>query len=169
MLLELLIEEFKTEAENTRKVFNAITEDVLSYAPNDFNWNIAELASHIAEGFIWWRPTLDHDELDMSTYKYEKGDIFNIQNLRDKLEENIKDAQEVLEGFDEDKLFENWSMTMNGSTLMPPTPRIRVIRTYLMNHLYHHRGELIAHLRANKKRVPGLYGPTYEENQGVGS
>jgi len=47
--------------------------------------------------------------------------------------------------------------------LMQPMPRIQIIRGFLMNHLYHHRGELIAYLRANGKKVPGLYGPSYEE------
>ncbi len=165
MILKLLIEEFKVEAENTRKVFDAITDDVLDYQPNDFNWSIAELASHMAEGFVWWVPTLNQDSLEMTTYKYDKGDISKVENLKQKLKANIAEAQTALESCDEDKLFENWGMTMNGETLMPPTPRYTVIRTYLMNHLIHHRGEMISHLRANSKRVPGLYGPTYEENQ----
>ena len=101
----------------------------------------------------------------MTTYKYDKGDISKIENIIAKLEANIAEAQTALEGFEEDKLFKNWGMTMNGKTLMPPMPRYTVIRTYLMNHLVHHRGELIAHLRANSKRVPGLYGPTYEDSQ----
>jgi uncharacterized damage-inducible protein DinB len=165
MLLKLIIEEFKTEADNTRKVFDAITDDVLDYRPNDFNWTIAELASHMAEGFAWWAPTLNQDSLEMSTYKYDRADLSKVENLRKKLNENIAGAQAALEAFDESKLFDPWGMTMNGETLMPPTPRYSVIRTYLMNHLVHHRGEMIAHLRANKKRVPGLYGPTYEESQ----
>ena len=166
MVLKLLIEEFKAEAENTRKVFDAMTDDVLDYAPNDFNWNIAELASHIAEGFIWWAPTLNQDSLEMTTYKYDKGDISKVSYIRQKLEENISDAVSALDAFDEDHLFRPWGMTMNGETLMPPMPRYTVIRTFLLNHTVHHRGELIAHLRANSMRVPGLYGPTYEESQG---
>ena len=58
---------------------------------------------------------------------------------------------------------EMWSMQNNGVDLMPAMPRIQVIRGFLMNHLCHHRGELIAYLRVNGKRVPGLYGPSYEE------
>lgn len=165
MILQLLIEEFITEADNTRKVFDAITDDVLDYRPNDFNWSIADLASHMAEGFVWWEATLKHDTLDMATYQYDKGDISKIDHIHQKLEDNIASAQYALKGCTEDELFEPWSMTMNGTTLMPPTPRYQVIRTYLMNHLIHHRGEMITLLRANNKRVPGLYGPTYEENQ----
>lgn len=165
MILQLLIEEFKTEADNTRKVFDAITDDVLDYRPNDFNWSIADLAAHIAEGFVWWEATLNLDSLDMGSYKYDKGDISKMDNIRKKLEDNIAIAQSALINFTEDKLFEPWSMTMNGTNLLPPTPRYQVIRTYLMNHLIHHRGEMITLLRANNKRVPGLYGPTYEESQ----
>ncbi|NNF32943.1 MAG: damage-inducible protein DinB [Saprospiraceae bacterium] len=165
MLLKLLKEEFKAEAENTRKVFDAITDDVLDYSPNDFNWNIAELASHMVEGFTWWEPTLNEDSIEMSNYRYDKGDISSIEAMKKRLDEYIAEAEAALEVFDEENLFDPWSMTMNGEAIMPPTPRYTVIRTFLMNHLIHHRGEMISHLRANSKRVPGLYGPTYEESQ----
>jgi len=72
-------------------------------------------------------------------------------------------AIKSLEDYPDEKLMKNWSMEHDGKVLMPPMPRIQVVRSFLMNHLYHHRGELIAHLRANNKTVPGLYGPSYEE------
>ena len=60
-----------------------------------------------------------------------------------------------------------WSMKNGEAELMPPAPRIQVIRGFLLNHLYHHRGELIAYLRANGKPVPGLYGLSFEEQQAM--
>jgi uncharacterized damage-inducible protein DinB len=54
-------------------------------------------------------------------------------------------------------------MQSHGQDLMPPMPRIQVVRGFLMNHLYHHRGELVAYLRAAGQKVPWLYGPAYEE------
>ncbi len=43
MLRQALLGELQFEAENTRKLFNAITDDVLDNRPNDFNWTIAEI------------------------------------------------------------------------------------------------------------------------------
>jgi uncharacterized damage-inducible protein DinB len=56
-----------------------------------------------------------------------------------------------------------WKMEMGGKELFPAMPRIQVIRGFLMNHLYHHRGELVVYLRATGNKVPGLYGPTADD------
>ncbi len=163
MLAQALLGELRFEAENTRKLFNAIPDDVLSYRPNDFNWSIAELATHTAEVYNWWDSTLNKEVFDIGTYKYDKGDISTMAGIKAKLEENIANAIKCLDGYADEKLMEAWSMKNGDTQLMPPMPRIQVIRGFLMNHLYHHRGELVAYLRANGKPVPGLYGPSYEE------
>lgn len=165
MIREALLAELKYEAENTRKLFRAIPDEVLEYKPNDFNWTIAQLASHTSELYSWWPPTLQLDVLEMNDYHYAKGDISNMESISAKLEENINDAIQSIENCPEEKLIELWSMEKDGIALMPPTPRIQVIRSFLMNHLYHHRGELVAYLRAAGQKVPGLYGPSYEEQQ----
>ena len=164
MLLQALKGELQFEAENTRKLFDAITNDVLDYQPNDFNWTIGQLAAHTAEVYNWWDMTMSLDVFEMSGYKYDKGDISDIANIKAKLEENIAKAMASLDGYDEKRLMDIWSMQMSGKNLMPPMPRIQVVRGFLMSHLYHHRGELVAYLRVNGKKVPGLYGPSYEES-----
>ena len=166
-LQQSLLGELKYEAGNTRKLFNAIPDDILLYKPNDFNWTIAELASHTAQIYNWWPETLNKKVLELSTYQYDKGDITNMDSINLKLEENISKAQSSLENYPNEKFGEIWAMQNEGVDVMPPMPRVRVIRSFLMNHLYHHRGELIAYMRANGKPVPGLYGPSYEEHAGM--
>ncbi|MDH3652112.1 MAG: DinB family protein [Saprospiraceae bacterium] len=163
MLRQALLGELQFEANNTRKLFDAIPDDVLDYKPNEFNWTIGQMASHTAEVYNWWGNTLKDNVFEMSTYKYDKGDISSMEFIKEKLEENIGNAIKSLEAYPEERFMEMWSMENEGIELMPPMPRIQVIRGFLMNHLYHHRGELVAYLRANGKPVPGLYGPSYEE------
>ncbi len=165
MIRQGLLQELQFEANNTRKLFDAIPNAALDYKPNEFNWTIAQLASHTAEVYNWWGETLNKNILDLDNYKYDKGDISDIVNIRQKLEDNIARAIASLENYPEERFMENWSMTMKGAEIMPPMPRITVVRSFLMNHLYHHRGELVAYLRAAGQPVPGLYGPSYEEQQ----
>ena len=167
MLVEALLGELQYEAENTQKLFNAIPDDVLDYKPNDFNWTLGELASHIAETYNWWPSTMDLSEFDLAVYQYDKGDISNIKSIKVKLKENIEIALNSLKNYPEEKLMEMWSMKNGDTVVLGPMPRIQVIRGFLMNHLYHHRGEMIAYLRANGKPVPGLYGPSYEERMAM--
>ena len=56
-------------------------------------------------------------------------------------------------------------MRMGEKVLMPAMPRVQVVRGFLLNHLYHHRGEMVVYLRSTGNKVPGLYGPSYEEQQ----
>ena len=167
MIKQALLGEFLHEAESTRKLINAIPDSALDYRPQPHLWSVGQLASHIAEVYNWFDGVFDQDVFDMGSYKYDKGDISKASNIVAKLEENIAKAQAVLENADESKFFNVWHMQMGGNDIMPPMPKVQVVRAFLFNHLYHHRGELVAHLRATGNIVPGMYGPTYEESQAM--
>ena len=164
MLVKSLLGEFLQEAENTRKLLKAIPDSALEWKPSEKNWSTGQLASHIAEVYNWYQPTFHQDVLDMATYKYDKGDISKAANIVAKFEENLIAAKSALETATDDSMFVEWKMIMGGAEpIFPPMPRIQVVRGFLFNHLYHHRGELIVYLRATGNAVPGLYGPTADD------
>jgi uncharacterized damage-inducible protein DinB len=167
MIKQALLGEFEHEAENTRKLLNAIPNAALGYKPQPQLWSVGQLASHIAEVYKWFEPTFNQDVFDMGSYHYDKGDISQASNIITKFEENVAAARAVLENADETAFMNIWHMQMGGQDIMPPMPKVVVARSFLFNHLYHHRGELVAHLRASGNIVPGLYGPTYEESQAM--
>lgn len=165
MIVETLLGEFLHEAENTRKLLNAIPDSALDWKPSETSWTTAQLASHIAEIYNWYDATLHQDVFDMASYKYDKGDISKASNIVAKFEENVKKAKESLETAKNENMMKEWKMTMGSDEpVFPPMPRAVVARGFLMNHLYHHRGEMIVYLRATGNKVPGLYGPVYEES-----
>ncbi len=100
----------------------------------------------------------------MGTYHYDKGDISKAQNIVEKFEENVARAHEALNNWDESTAMNEWRMEMNGNVIFPPMPKIQVIRGFLFNHLYHHRGELVVYIRSTGNKVPGMYGPTADDN-----
>jgi len=167
MIKQALLGEFEHEAESTRKLLQAIPDAALGYKPQPQLWSVGQLASHIAEVYNWFDGTINQDVFDMGSYKYDKGDISKASNIVAKFEENVAAARTVLENADETTFMNVWHMQMGGQDIMPPMPKVVVIRSFLFNHLYHHRGELVAHLRASGNKVPGLYGPTYEETQAM--
>jgi uncharacterized damage-inducible protein DinB len=103
----------------------------------------------------------------MGNYKYNKGDVSKAENIVAKFEENFANAKAAIENWDETTAMNPWSMQMGGKDLMPPMPKVVIARSFLFNHLYHHRGELVAHLRASGNNVPALYGRTYEDEQAI--
>ena len=164
MLVKSLLGEFHHEAENTRKLLQAIPDSALHFKPSEKNWTTAQLASHIAEVYNWYHPTFHQNVMDMATYTYDKGDISSAANIVAKFEENVKKAQTALETATDESMFEEWKMVMGGTEpIFPVMPRIQVVRGFLMNHLYHHRGEMVVYLRSTGNKVPGLYGPTADD------
>lgn len=167
MLKQGLMSEFLHEVENTRKLLKAIPDSALEYRPQPQLWSVAQLASHIANIYSWFDGTFNYDKFDINTMERRTYDL-TVENIVNEFEENFTKAKEVLENSDESTYFNDWSMVSGDQTLIEPSPKIAMVRGFLFNHLYHHRGELVAHLRATGNKVPGLYGPTYEESRQQG-
>lgn len=168
MIVQSLIGEFEHEVENTRKLLKAIPDSALTYKPSDISWSTGQLASHIAEVYNWYEPTFHQDVMDMATYKYDKGDISKAENIVAKFEENVSAARSALQRATDESMLREWKMVMGGTEpVFPVMQRIQVVRGFLFNHLYHHRGEMVIHLRSTGNKVPGLYGPTYEESMAM--
>ncbi|MBT2619588.1 MULTISPECIES: DinB family protein [Chryseobacterium] len=163
MIKQALLGEFLHEAENSRRILKAIPDSALDWKPSEKNWTTAQLASHIAEIYNWYGYTFNQDVFDMGVYQYDKGDISKAENIVAKFEDNVAKAQQVLENWDEKTYLNEWKMEMHGKIFFPPTPKVQVIRGFLFNHLYHHRGELVVYLRSTGNKIPGIYGPTADD------
>jgi uncharacterized damage-inducible protein DinB len=167
MFVKSLLGEFEHEVQNTRKLLQSIPDSALDFKPSEKSWTTGQLASHIAEVYNWYQPTLHQDVFDMATYKYDKGDISKASNIVAKFEENVQAARKALETATDESMMKNWKMTMGSDEpIFPVMPRAQVARGFLFNHLYHHRGEMVIYLRSTGNKPPGLYGPTFEESQG---
>lgn len=164
MILHYLIQEFEDEVTNTRKLLEAVPEKDLSYKPAPTSWTMGELAQHIATIYHWYEGTLTQDVYDMSSENYERGDTNDIQATIALFERNVEEARAALKSLTEEKLEDDWTMKVGDKTVLGPMPRGTVVRGFLFNHIYHHRGEMIVYLRATGNKVPGLYGPTYEDS-----
>jgi len=165
MMLKYLIEEFEYEVNSTRKLLQAVPEKDLGYQPSEISWTMGELAQHISTIYYWYAGTLTQDVYDMAKDHYEPGDPNDINATLALFESNVEKARAALKSLTEEKLQDNWTMKVGDQVVLGPMPRATVTRGFLFNHIYHHRGELIVYLRATGNKVPGLYGPTFEESE----
>lgn len=165
MILQYLTGEFEHEVNNTRKLLQAIPEKDLAYKPSEISWTMGELAQHIATIYYWYMGALTQDVYDIATDKLERGDPGDIKATLALFESNVEQARTALQSLTEQKLQDNWTMKAGERVILGPMPRGMVSRGFLFNHIYHHRGELIVYLRASGNKVPGMYGPTYEESK----
>lgn len=165
MLLQSLLTEFEHEVESTRKLLHAVPQKDLSFKPSPVSWTMGQLSQHIATIYYWYVGTLTKDVYDMAADDFERGDPNGIQATIALFERNVEKAREALKSTTEESLQQPWTMKIGERTVLGPMPRGIVARGFLFNHIYHHRGELVVHLRATGNKVPGLYGPTYEDSQ----
>ncbi len=165
MNIQSLLSEFEHEVTNTRKLLKAIPEKDLGYKPSPVSWTMGELAQHIATIYHWYTGTLTQDVYDMATDRLERGAPDDIAATIDLFEKKVEEARAALKSVTEESMQGLWTMKIGDRTVIGPLPRGVVTRSFLFNHIYHHRGEMIVYLRATGNKVPGLYGPTYEEKR----
>lgn len=166
MILQALLSEFEYEVNSTRKLLEAVPEKDIHYKPSPISWTMGELAQHIATIYYWYVGTFTRQVYDVATDKPERGDPSDIKATLALFEKNVVLAREALQGIKEENLTEEWTMKAGEKVVLGPYPRGTVARGFLFNHIYHHRGEMVVYLRATGNKVPGLYGPTYEQSQG---
>jgi len=168
MIVQSLIVEFEHEVNSTRRLLLAVPENELGCRRSPTSWTMGELAQHIATIYYWYVGSLTQDVYDMGADSFERGATDDIRATIELFEKNVEKARVAIRSITEESLAVQWTMKFGDRTLIGPMPRNLVVRGFLFNHLYHHRGELIVYLRATGNKVPGLYGPTYEESTGLG-
>lgn len=164
MIIQALLGEFEHEVDSTRRLLQAVPQKDLSYKPSPISWTMGELSQHIATIYYWYVGTLTKDVYDLSADSLERGDPNDIKATLELFERNVEKARKALQSITEEDLARPWTMKVGDRTVLGPMPRGIVARGFLFNHIYHHRGELVVHLRATGNKVPGLYGPTYEDD-----
>lgn len=161
-MLQQLIQEFEHEVNNTRKLLQAVPAKDLSYKPSEISWTMGELAQHIATIYYWYVGTFTKDEYDMAADHLERGETSDIEATLALFESNVVKARAAFKSLTEENLKDDWTMKEGDKVVLGPLPRATVLRGFLFNHIYHHRGEMIVYLRATGNKVPSIYGPTYE-------
>ncbi len=164
MIVQSLLAEFEHEVQSTRKLLQAVPEKDINFKPSPVSWTMGELAQHIATIYYWYVRTLTKDVYDLADDTLERGKTDDIKSTLQLFEENVEKARNALQSVTEESLQQMWTMKVGDKVVLGPMPRGVVVRSFLFNHIYHHRGEMIVYLRSTGNKVPGLYGPTYEES-----
>jgi len=161
---EALHGEMEQEAATTRKLLERIPADKFDWKPHDKSMTMGQLASHVAEMVNWTTPTMDQPELDFSKFDYKPFVPKTSEELLEFFDKNIVEALETLKNSPDEKFFEPWTMR-NGEQIYFTMPKAVTMRSFIMNHIVHHRGQLSVYLRLNDIPVPAIYGPSADEGQ----
>ena len=156
---DALIPEYEMELKNTRKMLERVPLENADWKPHGKSMSLGRLAVHVAEIPHWMTNTITTDELDFAKGDYTPK-VFNstddILALHDK---HIVQADKILNEVSETEFEKPWTMR-SGEAIYFTMPKSQVVRTWCMNHLYHHRAQLGVYLRLLDVPLPGTYGPT---------
>lgn len=158
-----LIAEFDRETESTRKLLNAIPEGAdFGWKPHDKSMTLGKLAGHVAETCGNWAVhALTVDKLEWAPELNPAAPETKAQ-LLERFEKNVTAAKEALNGMTPAKWDGNWKFVAQGQTWIDDT-KYNVWRTWVINHMIHHRGQLSVYLRLKDTKIPGMYGPSADE------
>lgn len=160
-IIESLLQELDQETHATRRVLERIPEDRLSWKPHDRSFSLGQLALHVATipGAIAELSQMS----PMQVPQFTQPSPASAAELVPALDQSVAKARHVLGGLDDVALSKVWRL-MDGNSEVMAMPVGAVLRTVMLNHWYHHRGQLCVYLRQVGVPVPSVYGPSADEN-----
>lgn len=159
-----LIGEIEQEAAVTRSCLERIPPEKFDWKPHEKSMTFGRLASHVAEMFGWTPASVQQSELDFAKMDYKPFDPATAADLVEFLDKNVAEAVDALRSTSDEQFMEPWTMR-NGEKVYFTMPKATVMRSIVMNHIVHHRGQLSVYLRLNDIPVPSIYGPSADEGQ----
>ncbi|HEV7682671.1 MAG TPA: DinB family protein [Pyrinomonadaceae bacterium] len=163
---ESMLPEFDNEMANTRKTLERVPLEKSDWKPHEKSMAMGGLATHLSNIPTWVGYTIGQDSLDLAPEGKPMPPMEIIKSQEELVatfDANVAKARAAIAGASDADLFKPWSLMMNGNTLMT-LPKVAVLRSFVMNHLIHHRAQLGVYLRLNDIAVPSIYGPSADES-----
>ncbi len=161
-IAQSLLPEFDHEFATLRKTLERVPDGKGDYTPHTKSMTMARLSGHLAELGGWVNATLEADELDFSKVPYAPFHPASTADLLAKFDEIVGLARPVLAAATDAEMMKPWTLR-TGDAVYFTMPKVAVLRTFVMNHMIHHRAQLGVYLRLLDVPVPGTYGPSADE------
>lgn len=165
-LSESLLPEFDHEMANTRKTLERVPDGKADWKPHEKSMAMGGLATHLSNIPTWAVFTMENDSLDLAPggEPLPPAPIAGSQaELLSNFDTNVTKARTAIASASDAEFFQPWTLLTNGKTILT-LPKVAVLRSFVMNHMIHHRAQLGVYLRLNDVAVPSIYGPSADEN-----
>ena len=160
-LVDALLPEFDREMSTTRKVLERVPDDRFDWKPHAKSFSLGELAGHIANLPTWGEEALTKSEIDVGNGQRPTAPPSRAAMLKS-FDRNVATVRAALAGKTDPELMAIWTLKRNGKTLFA-MPKTTVLRSFVLSHVIHHRGQLTVYLRLLDLPVPSVYGPSADE------
>lgn len=162
-LIDPILMEFDREASATRKVLERVPDAKLGWAPHPRSMTAGKLAWHLATIPGWIGTAVLLDGEDMATRPKAPPAPATAREIAEAFTANVEVAKRAMVQLDDEAAAATWTLSMAGKVILS-MPRLAFLRTILLSHSIHHRGQLTVYLRFLEVPVPAIYGPSADEN-----
>lgn len=164
-IAQMILPEFDREMAGTRRALERVPMDRPAWAPHEKSMRLGFLAGHLANLPHWAVMTMRQDAFDVAPpggEAYRSPEYETREALLGAFDANVAAARAAIAEAPDEAFGQEWSL-LQGGRAMFTMPRLAVLRSFVLNHMIHHRGQLSVYLRLNDVPVPGLYGPSADE------
>jgi uncharacterized damage-inducible protein DinB len=159
--IEALLQELDQETQTTRRVLERVPGDHLHWKPHDKSMSLGQLALHVATVPGSVAEILVQSPFQLTDFR--QASATSSAELIPALEQSVARAKEILRAMDDAGLEKIWR-AVDGDREVMAVPTGALLRSIMLNHWYHHRGQLSVYLRQVGVPVPSIYGPSADEN-----
>jgi uncharacterized damage-inducible protein DinB len=162
-MAEAMLNELRQEAEITKRLLDRVPEDKLEWRPHPKSMSLGQLALHVASIPGDLSRLAQLDQFDAANANFEPAMPDSKEMLINALRKSLSEASEYLAALSPDAAGAPWRLTLRRREVFS-MPRAVMLRSLLLNHWYHHRGQLSVYLRLLDVPIPVIYGRSADEN-----
>ena len=159
---EALLADLDHECAVTRRVLERVPDGSLGWKPHERSFSLAGLGTHIAQLPHWGAQILDQKSYDLDSATGHAEGLGSLAEMLSTYDRHVAEVRKCVSDRSDAELQTAWSLT-RGSEILLVMPRAAAVRSYMLHHLIHHRGQLTVYLRLLGVPLPPIYGPTADE------
>jgi uncharacterized damage-inducible protein DinB len=161
---DALLPEYDHEMATTRRLLERVPEQHFAWKPHDRSMTLGQLAGHIANIPFWAGPILTAESFDLDDMPEDTRPRAPISReaLVKEFDNKVTATRALIAGAGDPEMRARWTLKRGGAEMFS-MPRIVALRSFVMNHSIHHRGQLSVYLRLQNVPLPPIYGPTADE------
>lgn len=161
-IAQTFLDEFMQESKTTKKFLEQIPVEQLNWKPHEKSMTVGQLAYHLATAPAGIITMAELDQMPVPDFSRPNPQPTSLPEILAAFDEGVRVVKESLKSFSDEAMKANWQL-VRGDKVLIEMPRTAMIRSFLLNHCYHHRGQLGVYLRLLGAVVPFSYGPSGDE------